>query len=240
MQEQNMEKRGNAFEKFLMVGAIVVGVAIVVLAIVFGKGSPVGTSSSNTQNQQRTGLEVTNEEVLGNPSAPSTIVIFLDFQCSACGMYFAQVEPQVRAKYIDTGKAKMVAKVLSFIDGEGKKGESFAAARAAECSAEQNKFWKMHDAIYSVESAEILAKKNNENDGNLTRDAFMGFAKQIGLDVDAFTACLDSNKYQTLTDDDMNDANIALNGQVATPSVFINGTHLQNPFDLTQYDALIK
>lgn len=231
---------GFVSDKVILGGAVVLGIAIIVLAIVFGKGSGAPSDTTTAPTDGRTGLEVKQEQALGNPNASSTIVEFLDFQCSACVAFFSQVEPQIRAQFVDTGKAKWIAKTLSFIDGQNKKGESFNAARAAQCAAEQNGFWKMHDAIYSAESAELLAKKNNENSGNLTRDAFIGFAQKSGLDVGAFTTCYDSDKYMSTTSDYMKDAQAALNDQVATPSIFVNGVHLKNPFDLKEYEALIK
>lgn len=244
MQEKNTNEKGVLFERFVIGGAIILGIAIVILAVVFGKSSTLPSGSqgatSTTPTDGRTGLEVSNEEVLGNPQASSTIVEFLDFQCSACSLFFAQIEPQIRTRYIDTGKAKMIVKTLSFIDGYGKKGESFSAARAAQCAREQNGFWKMHDAIFSVESAEVLAQKNNENNGNLTREAFIGFAQKNGLDATLFTTCYDSQKYTTTTDEYMKDISVLLGDNISTPSIFINGTHVENPFDSKEYEMLIK
>ena len=243
MQEKNTNERGVLFERLVIGGAVVLGVAIVILAIVFGKGSFQNPASSSTKpaSDGRTGLEIRDEAVLGNPQASSTIVEFLDFQCSACGIFFGQIESQIRARYIDTGKAKMVVKVLSFIDGYNKKGESYAAARAALCAREQSGFWKMHDAIFSAEWAEISAKKNNENNGNLTRDAFVSFAKKSGLNTTAFTACYDSiDKYVTSTEEYMKDITALLGDNIGTPTVFINGTQVQNAFDLKEYEELIK
>ena len=231
---------GFVSDRVILGGAVALGIAIIVLAIVFGKGSGSSPDTSTAPIDGRSGLEVKQEQALGNPNASSTIIEFLDFQCSACVAYFSQVEPQVRAQFIDTGKAKWIVKPLSFIDGQNKKGESFNAARAAECAAEQGGFWKMHDAIYSAESAELLAKKNNENSGNLTRDAFMGFAQKNGLDTAAFGTCYDSDKYTNITSEYMKDAQAALHDQVATPSIFVNGVHLKNPFDLKEYSELIK
>ena len=242
MQEKNTNEKGVLFERLVIGGAVVLGVAIVVLAVVFGGGSSSQPATQTTipAADGRSGLEIRSEEILGNPRASSTIVEFLDFQCSACGMFFAQIEPKIRAQYIDTGKAKMIVKTLSFIDGARQNGESFEAVRAAQCAREQGGFWKMHDAIFSVESAEILAKKNNENNGNLTRDAFIGFAQKNGLQALAFTTCFDSNKYATTSDEYFKDAQVLLGDHIATPSVFINGVQVENAFDLKEYDMLIK
>jgi len=239
MQEKNRDKKGVLFERLMLGGAVVFGIAIIVLAIVFGKSSESLPSQVSTPSDGRTGLEITNQEPLGDPRASSTIVEFLDFQCSACVMFFQQMDPQIRAKYIDTGKAKMFAKTLSFIDGTKARGESFGAARAAQCAIAQDSFWKMHDLIFGAEASEVSAGKGNENTGNLTRDVFMGFARTIGMDESQFTSCYDSDQFINTTSADLQDAGVALQNQVATPSVFVNGVKIKNPFDLKEYEALI-
>ncbi|MFA7201412.1 MAG: thioredoxin domain-containing protein [Candidatus Paceibacterota bacterium] len=242
MQEKNTNKKESSFERIIIGSAVVLGIAIISIALIFGKNSspqPID-GSGDPVTDGRTGLEIRSEEVLGNPDASSTIVGFLDFQCSACAIFFAQIEPQIRAQYIDTGKAKMIVKTLSFIDGYSKRGESFAAARAAQCAREQKGFWNMHDAILSVESSEIIAKKNNENNNNLTRDTFIGFAEQGGLNIPAFTTCYDSDSYASITDEYLKDAQVLLGNNISTPTIFINGTRLENAFDLKEYEALIQ
>ena len=69
-----------------------------------------------------------------------TIVEFADFQCPYCGRHQQTVQPILQQEYIDTGKANFLYKHLAFLGPE-----SVYAAEAAECAADQGKFWEYHD-----------------------------------------------------------------------------------------------
>ncbi len=64
------------------------------------------------------------------------------------------------------------------------------------------------------------------------RTAFIAYAKQIGLNVNKFTTCLDSHKYkQNVTDSESEGTKLGVQG---TPSFFINGIGLVGalPYDM--------
>lgn len=230
----------------LVIAGSIVLAGVIIAAALFMRDSKPAAQNPNPGSDQSTvakALEIGTAPVLGNADAPHTIVEFLDFQCPACGAYFTAIDPQIRQKYIDTGKAKMVAKVLTFIDSfDGNKAplESMNAAVAAECAKEQGKFWAMHDAIYAAEEKEVADGKNNENSGNLTDEFFRTQAQLIGLSLDQFTSCYASQATKDRVATYMDDANAALNGEVSTPSVFIDGKKLAKPFDIKSYDAVLQ
>jgi protein-disulfide isomerase len=150
--------------------------------------------------------------VLGDPNAKVTLVEYGDYQCPFCGMYFTQIEPTLKTNYITTGKVKMVFRDFPFLGPE-----SLASGAAAQCATDQNQFWAYHDALYTAEVAD-----GHENNGNLNRNLFVSLAKNIpGMDVTAFTTCLDSNKYASATADEYNAARN--NGVNSTPTTFVNG-----------------
>ena len=66
--------------------------------------------------------------LLGNPSAPVTIVEFGDFQCKFCDRFAKETEPKINATYIQTGKVNMVFK--NFVTHGP---DSITAAMAAQC-----------------------------------------------------------------------------------------------------------
>lgn len=65
--------------------------------------------------------------------------------------------------------------------------ESFWAAEASECAADQGAFWQYHDKIFDSHAG--------ENQGAYSKDRLKGFAAELGLDAAAFNTCLDSGKY---------------------------------------------
>lgn len=89
--------------------------------------------------------------------------------------------------------------------------ESFLAAEATECAAEQEAFWLLHDLIFA-------------DNRNLTNEKLAGFAEQLNLDVEAFTACLDSGKYNAVVNAQTQFGQSI--GVRSTPSFLVNGRPL--------------
>ncbi len=136
---------------------------------------------------------------------------------------------QLAPKYIDTGKAKVVYHHFAFIGQE-----SQWAGEAADCAAEQGKFWPY--ALY------ILRHQAGENAGAFSRDNLKGFAKQVGLDTNAFNACFDSGKYtEAVKQETMEGQKRGIQG---TPTFYVNGqvlTSLPTPDQFGQIiDSLQK
>ena len=141
------------------------------------------------------------EPAMGTDSAPVTIVEFSDFQCPYC----RQVQPTLKrlmAEY--EGKVKLVFRdfPLRTIHPQAQK-----AAEAAQCAAEQHKFWPYHDKLFTVTSLHL--------------DDLKKYAQEIELHVEQFTACLDSDKYASGIEADMQAGQKA--GVNATPTFFVNG-----------------
>jgi protein-disulfide isomerase len=97
-----------------------------------------------------------------------------------------------------------------------------AAADAAHCAQEQNKFWEFRDELFKIDadaSAETLAK----------------LAKTTGMDVSKFQSCTSSGKYKSAIEASTQDG-VRL-GITGTPTFFINGRMLVGAQPL---DAFIK
>ena len=115
---------------------------------------------------------------LGKADAPLTLVMFTDYQCPFCSRFEAQTLPEIKKQYIDTGKLRFVVRdlPLPFHPNAPK------AAEAAYCAEEQGKYWELR---------EKLVANTDKLDAKLLPD----YAKQVGLDVDKFTACLESGRH---------------------------------------------
>lgn len=164
--------------------------------------------------------------VRGSADAPVKILEFADYQCPACGVFSAQVEPRLRAAYIDPGKVQFVYYDFPLTSIHQ---HAFLAARAGRCANEQNKFWEYHDIIFGRQSE--WSAKGRAN------DSFSEYAGLAGLDRRAFEACLNSDKYA-----DVVSANYRLGEQLgvnSTPTLIINGRRVGNPLNYEEIKALI-
>src|SRR5690349_23784214 len=84
--------------------------------------------------------------VLGRADAPVTLVEFVDYECSFCRRYHANVFGRLRKEFVDTGLVRYVVRDFPL---EMHKN-SVTTARAARCGAQQGKFWEMYHALLTA------------------------------------------------------------------------------------------
>jgi len=108
--------------------------------------------------------------------------------------------------------------------------ESQWAAEAAECAADQNKYWEYHDKLF--------ASQNGENQGAFSKDNLKKFAADLGFDTTAFNSCLDSGKYTQQVQSDTQMAQQI--GVQSTPSFLVNGTPLVGAQSIERFEEIFK
>ena len=121
--------------------------------------------------------------ILGDPSAPVTIVEFGDYQCHQCYNWFHNTKPLISRDYIDSGKANLVFVDLAFLGRD-----SPTAAQATYCAEDQGKYWEYHNMLYNSQEPRI-------DNGWANNERLKAFAFGLGLDMELFASCLDSSKY---------------------------------------------
>lgn len=170
-----------------------------------------------------------DDAVLGSATAPVTLVEFSDYECPFCKRHFTQTFPQIKAKYIDTGKVKFIFRdfPLSF-------HEPLATqeAIAAECAREQGGdkiYYSYHDLLY----------KNTTSNGNgLTKEKLYDFAKELGLKPDKFKTCLDSEKYKDEVQKDFEDGGKA--GITGTPAFIVGDQLISGAVPFSAFEKVIE
>jgi protein-disulfide isomerase len=123
--------------------------------------------------------------VLGSPTAPIELIEFGDFECIVCAKFGELEEPEIREKYVNTGKVR-----FRFIDYPlNIHRNTVNASNAAACADEQGKFWEMHDLLFSTQ---------HEWNGQATSDPdtrLKALGRRIsGLDVARFDDCVASRR----------------------------------------------
>ena len=167
----------------------------------------------------RAELVVGDAPVRGPSTAPVTIVEFGDFHCPFC----KNVQPvvlQILAKY--GGKVRLAYKDFPL---DSVHPQARAAAEAARCAGDQNKFWEFHDKLYAGAA-----------DGSTA--TMKRYAEEIGVgDVAAFEACVVARKHQTPVQQDAQEG--AKLGVTGTPGFFINGRLLSGAQPLEAFIRVI-
>lgn len=121
--------------------------------------------------------------ILGNPSAPITILEWGDYQCTYCYRFHDTTLDTIDRDYIRTGKVNLVFKDFP-LNGP----DSVLAAEASYCANDQGKYWEYHNELY----------KNwaGEKTGWVTRWSLNAFGSTVELDLEKFNKCLDEHKYK--------------------------------------------
>jgi protein-disulfide isomerase len=194
-------------KKAIIVGAVV---AIVALGVIASYTS----SSSETMNLDmgRTHGDVSTamgSPILGDPSAPITIIEFGDYQCESCYHWFHTQKPAIFENYIATGKANLVFVDLAFLGRD-----SPTAAQASYCAEDQGMYWEYHDLLYNSQESKV-------DNGWANSERLKAFAFSMGLDMNLFESCLDSGKYSKRVQYNVSVAK--QHGARATPTFIIVG-----------------
>ena len=154
----------------------------------------------------------------GPADAWVTAVEFGDFECPYCG----RAEPTV--KEVDLERPGVIRWVWKNLPITSIHPWALPAAIAAECAHDQNHFWEMHDLIYA-------------NQASLSDAALSNYARQIGLDMTTWQACLSTDPPQQRI---LADENMAKRARVdGTPTFFFNGAALVGAEPLDSFLSLI-
>ena len=158
------------------------------------------------------------DHIRGPIAAPVTVVEYGDFECPYCG----QAEPVVRELLRDFADVRYVWRHLPLNDVHP---NAQLAAEAAEAAADQGAFWEMHDLLF-------------ENQGALRPDDLIGYAEQLGLDVERFTNDLREHVGAARVAEDVDSAD--LSGVAGTPTFFINGRRHHGAYDINTLSAALR
>ncbi len=114
------------------------------------------------------------ERALGEADAPVTIVEYASMSCPHCAAFHETVFPELKAKYIDTGKVRFLFREFPH------NNPGYPPAMIARCAPE-SRFFEVVDAYFErqeewLSSADIM-------------QAIRGIAKEHGFTDQSFDAC---------------------------------------------------
>ncbi len=190
------------------------------------------TAQAPDSGQPVTVTDRSGEPVIGSKDAKVTMIEFSDFQCPFCERFYKDSYGQIKTKYVDTGKLKIIYRhfPLSFHQNAEK------AAEAAECANQQGKFEQYHNLLFD----------NSQSDGTgLNVTDLKKYADQLGLNKgtlgigkNKFNDCLDKGDTAQIVSQDIAAGTAA--GVDGTPSFFINGKKIVGAQPYTVFESAIE
>lgn len=161
---------------------------------------------------------VDDDPFIGNEEASVVIVEFSDFNCQYCKLFHDETLQQLLEAY--EGNIQFVYRDFAILGPS-----SIDAAVAAECANEQSSFWEYHDILF-------------ENQGAFSNDDLIGYAKQLELDIDTFSVCLEDPEF--INEVRRDSAAAQQIGARGTPAFLINGQFVSGAQPFEGFEAIIE
>lgn len=208
MHSPNSGQAGLGSHRALFEMAAAVGLTIAgFFGLLGGPAAPVLAQGADVAADELMAGEALPDVALGASSAPVTIVEYASMTCVHCAGFYATTFPDLKSKYIDTGKVRFILREFPL--------DPLAAAgfMLARCAGDDKR-----NAIVDL----LFAQQKNWAFTDKPLDALAGLLKQTGMSQNSFDACL---KNQALYDKiaKVHDRAAEKFGVTATPTFFING-----------------
>jgi len=188
--------------RYLFAGAVLITVLVSGVVVARSFMMP----SSKTESTSKGELTGPSEKVKGLSDAPIEIIEYSDFQCPACRTA-QDVVKTLLVKYPD--KVRIVYRHFPLT------GHQWAviAHQAAECANRQRLFWEYQDMLFDKQAEWSLPENPAAK--------FITYAKDSGLNLDQFAACLsDPSVQDVITKEKEMGKEVQVN---STPTFFVNG-----------------
>jgi protein-disulfide isomerase len=151
--------------------------------------------------------------IRGNPQATLWIIEASDFQCPYCRMWHDSAYAPLVHDFVDPGRARLA--YLNFPLSIHQ--NAMPAAEAAMCASVQDKFWPMHDSLFSSQPRwEVQAN---------AIPVFDSIAAHIGVSMPAWRDCVAKHLTRPLIEADY--SRLQTGGVRSTPTFFIGDQKIE-------------
>jgi protein-disulfide isomerase len=199
----------------LLAAAGIAGVAVAIGLVFALRGGGSSSATSTTVSALPDAAATTalfggipqRGNVLGKPSAPVTMVEYIDLQCPVCRAFETEVMPTIVDRYVRTGKLKVEARPIAFIGPDSARGR-----RATIAAARQNRMFDFAQLLY--------ANQGPENGGWLNDEIVASAAKSIpGVNVQALVDASNSSGVESTGK--RYESQATIDGVGGTPAIYI-------------------
>jgi len=200
------------------------GFLVVIGLIVWGLVVSVNKGNRNgLENLGQPAPVSASDHATGPLDAPVTIIEYADFECPACESYYYVVKQLLSSS---TVPIRLVYRNFPLPQHTN----ALPAALAAEAAGLQGKYWEMHDLIFQNHA--------DWTDLGDPKPVFVGYAKDLGLDIGRFDADTASSGLKDFIDNQ--EAEGVGIGIDATPTFFLNGKAINNPPTYAEFESDIE
>ena len=214
--------------KSVLVGLLVaIVIAVGAGGWIYYKGQGIGASLPNAELDASEPAPAVPEvkegdKILGEASAPVTIVEYFSLGCIHCKNFHDDVLPKLKTEYIDTGKVRLVYRDFPL------EGLSLAAATVTRCVSDLA-YFAMVDTFFAQQKTWYV-----ENG----LDQVKTIAKGAGMDEAAFNACIadPARKNAVIASRSEAENTFKVN---STPTFFINDRVLKGVSEYEAFKATI-
>jgi len=162
------------------------------------------------------------EEVMGSDKAPVTIIEYASMTCPHCAHFALNTFPELKEKYIDTGKVRFIFREFPF---DPVAAGAFMLARCAG----KDKFFPLVDLLFRTQQTWAVEKP---------LEPMLATVKQAGFTEDSFKACLANQKVLDGIEWVRNRAADKFKVD-STPTFFINGQKYTGAMSFEEMQKLI-
>jgi protein-disulfide isomerase len=210
----------------LIVAGGAVAVVAIAAAVYFGTRptapglAPIPVQATSADAKSLLNIQP-SDHVMGDPKAPITMIEYASLTCPHCAAFNSTVLPQIEAKWVKTGKVKLIYRDFP-LDQVATK-----AAQLAECAG-NDRYFGVLDMMFRGQATWAAAQDPIAELSKSLRIAGMGEAEVkacLANDAVANGVIADYRGGETL-------------GVNSTPSIFVNGEQFKGARSLEEFDAL--
>jgi protein-disulfide isomerase len=154
------------------------------------------------------------ERVLGRADAPVTVIEYASFTCPHCAAWSEDILPTFKARWIETGKVRLVYRDLP----TGPAEPAILAAKLTRCVAPERAFPVIETLFAQQDAARLMRWPTGW---------FLNAMAEGGRTPQEVAACVEDPATEAALNLDLDAARAA--GVTGTPTFFVNGVRVADP-----------
>lgn len=220
------EASGGKSKTGLYIAGAVAAVVAIAGFIYFGADGATGPRAADGNPGTAALMETgpLKDIMIGKTDAPITIVEYASMTCGHCARFHTDVFPELKEKYIDTGKVQFVLREFPL------DGLAVAAFMLARCAGD-DRYYPMVGGMFETQKTWAVPGEDGKQKLSL-------IAKQAGFSQESFDKCMaDQELFDKIVE--VRQRGHDKYGVDSTPSFFVNGKRMKG-VELEDFDAAIE